>query len=93
MIDVDALRAELRDIDGEIAEVRRVIRANNSENLLRFGGKAGGVIGALLDNTPHFERYEALRDLRERLLVSLAAIDPAHVAEAGGRKETRDAGA
>lgn len=76
MIDVDALRTELRDIDVEIDALRQTIQDNNRRNLLQFNEKPGGVIGALLDNSPHFARYEELRDLRERLLVSLATIDP-----------------
>lgn len=78
MFDVDTLRAELRDIDQEIADTKALILSNNRDNLLKFNETPGGAIGSLLDNTGHFERYVELRNLRERLLVSIATIDPKH---------------
>lgn len=76
MIDEEALRAELRDIDQELQETGEKIRENNRAILVQFNNDPGDVTRALLDNTPHFERYAELRDLRERLLVSLAKIAP-----------------
>lgn len=75
MIDIDALRSELADIDHEIERAKTTIQNNNKQILLKFTENPGGVIGALLDNTPHFARYAELRDLRERLLVSIATIE------------------
>lgn len=76
MVDLNTLKSELRDIDREIAETKALIQSNNSDNLLKFTQTPGGAIGSLLDNAPHFERYAELRDLRERLLVTLAELDP-----------------
>lgn len=71
MIDEEALKAELRDIDQELADTKQKIQDNNRAIRLQFNNEPGDVTRALLDNTPHFERYEELRDLRERLLLSL----------------------
>lgn len=76
MFDEEALRAELRDIDQEIEATRKKIQDNNRAVLVQFNNEPGHVTRALLDNTPHFERYAELRDLRERLLVSLAKSTP-----------------
>lgn len=71
VIDEEALKAELRDIDQEIADTKQKIQDNNRAIRLKFNNEPGDVTRALLDNTPHFDRYDELRDLRERLLLSL----------------------